>query len=291
MKAWDLELSPTARRDHPDALGWCFGLPPGIAPGQWPLDPNTGYPMQHGFTLRLPEGYAAPGSDVHAIAFFGTPADQNDGGPVITPGVRDVILSPEATAPADADLRVLWEQARGAHPRLHRMWDILDLAWAVVPLTEDEFDGPPCPVPETHDLAILRGVPRPGWLDGGSALATWRFHGDWALTRPEAGRRVTRTILATARANDPNAGKKPVASWDVNSGGYVDAFDPDTFEILDWAKGFGPNHLGGTMMPSQGIPPGVGPAYIEFGEDFGGWNFGGGNAQLDLRSYAFDWAQ
>jgi len=56
MHAYDIELLKYSTPAAGEAFqGWCFGLPPGITPEQWPLDPDTGYPLMHGFTLRLPE--------------------------------------------------------------------------------------------------------------------------------------------------------------------------------------------------------------------------------------------
>jgi hypothetical protein len=43
------------------------------------------------------------------------------------------------------------------------------------------------------------------------------------------------------------------------------------------------------MRPCQAVPE-MSPFYIEFEEYFGGYNFGGGNAQLDFRDMTFDWA-
>ncbi|WP_211985212.1 hypothetical protein [Bradyrhizobium tropiciagri] len=51
----------------------------------------------------------------------------------------------------------------------------------------------------------------------------------------------------------------------------------------------GRNHLGGTMFPNQWTPK-YSPTYLEIEEYFGGFNFGGGNGQLDLASLEFDWA-
>lgn len=48
-------------------------------------------------------------------------------------------------------------------------------------------------------------------------------------------------------------------------------------------------HLGGTAFPYHALPEGLTPYYLEFWE-FGGLNFGGGSAQLDLESEVFDWA-
>lgn len=39
------------------------------------------------------------------------------------------------------------------------------------------------------------------------------------------------------------------------------------------------------MRPVQGVPE-MSPFYVEFEEYLGGYNFGGGNAQLDFRDMA-----
>lgn len=73
-----------------------------------------------------------------------------------------------------------------------------------------------------------------------------------------------------------------------NGDGYTQFYD-DGFQPHDWAKTLGRCHLGGTMFPIQ-HPPAMGGRYIEFEEYFGNFNFGSGNAQLDLRTFSFDWA-
>ena len=81
IRAYDLDmLHREVDRAAPDNHGWVFGLPPGITPEQWPLDPISGYPLMHGFTVRLPEDYRVHGPDIVALSFFATATDQNDGG-------------------------------------------------------------------------------------------------------------------------------------------------------------------------------------------------------------------
>lgn len=48
------------------------------------------------------------------------------------------------------------------------------------------------------------------------------------------------------------------------------------------------NHLDGTMLPIQAHPE-FGMFYLEFEEHFAGFNFGGGNCQLDLEAMRLDW--
>ncbi|WP_261319911.1 hypothetical protein [Rhizobium leguminosarum] len=48
-------------------------------------------------------------------------------------------------------------------------------------------------------------------------------------------------------------------------------------------------HLGGTMFPMQGYPD-FSPFYIELSEIFGGFNFGDGVAQIDIKEMKLEWA-
>ncbi|KQQ82500.1 hypothetical protein ASF73_19615 [Xanthomonas sp. Leaf131] len=292
MHAYDILLADWQSTRQRDNDGWCFGLPPGIAPAQWPLDPWSGYPMLHGFTLRLPNDYRVHGPDVVALSFFATAPDHNDGGPVDGPdGMPAVIQTPAPTPPDDAALRPFWERARLAHPRLTRMQDILDCAYAVVLLSQDAFDGALCPPPSLVDSALLRQVAPPRWLLVGAAIDCATSLGKQAPTLQVANAHALhRPFRLVARANDPNAGKFPRETWDgsVPEGGYQSPFRED-FSDHSWTAGHAPNHLGGTMRPVQAMPE-FSPYYIEFEEHFGGYNFGSGNAQLDIKTLQFDWA-
>jgi len=162
MQAYNLAIS--MKHDHraPGSSGWVFGLPPGIKPQEWPLDPNSGYPLKHGFTLLLPVEYRVHGPDTVALSFFSISPEHNDGVPLETPGLFDIIRSPQETPPEDTKLRPFWEQARTAHPRMHRMTDILECEYAVILLTQTEFNGALCPVPDIAGSEVLQsGPPRP----------------------------------------------------------------------------------------------------------------------------------
>jgi hypothetical protein len=79
MKAYDLHLRTHAvDRASPANHGWCFGLPPGIRPEQWPLDPTTGHPLMHGFTLLLPDEYRVHGPEIVALSFFAIAPDHTE---------------------------------------------------------------------------------------------------------------------------------------------------------------------------------------------------------------------
>ena len=128
-RAYNMEmLREPARRGEPDCHGWVFGLPPGIAPDQWPLDPNTGYPLAHGFTLMLPEDYRCHGPDIVALSFFTVAIqhDHNDGGARRTKAIFDAFNAPINQPPLEPALRPYWDHAHRPHPRLHRMKDILN---------------------------------------------------------------------------------------------------------------------------------------------------------------------
>lgn len=275
MQAYDIErLGRATTLSGEELQGWCFGLPPGIAPEQWPLDPNTGYPLMHGFTLRLPEDYRVHGPDITALSFFALAPDQNDGGPVAVDGIEAQIINPLPEAPDDPHLLPFWKAGHASHPRLHRMEDILGGAYAVILLTEDEFQGAPCQPPQLpSDNALLAETAVPEWLDAGHAprdLLCW-----------------------SPRHSDPNAGLPPDehGRGDYQLHYYWDngVIATANYREHAWGKDHRRNHIGGTMRPIQAMPE-LSPYYVEFEEELGGYNFGGGNAQLDFRDMKFDWA-
>ncbi|EJN14198.1 hypothetical protein PMI42_02243 [Bradyrhizobium sp. YR681] len=279
-RAYDLQMldRPADRtRDH----GWVYGLPPGIASEQWPLDPVTGFPLMHGFTLKLPEDYRVHGADIVAVSFFATPPDHNDGGAADDADIREAVL------------------ARPAHPRLSRMTDILDYEYAALLLTAAEYEGafatPPAPL-------ALATAERPRWLDVGGASAFFESAPPFAqkmfASPPRADLAENLAIALMQRATDPNAGKAPQDPHlarnppsDYQPYYYFAGGVPSTenYRLHDWGKDHAHNHLGGTMRPCQAVPE-MSPFYIEFEEYFGGYNFGTGNAQLDFKNMKFDWA-
>jgi hypothetical protein len=170
MRAYDIEVLKTpVDRASPDNQGWVFGLPPGIGPEQWPLDPASGYPLQHGFTLLLPEDYRCHGPDIVAFSFFAKACDH---GAYEDPAMvaaappedhrylpfwrsaahlhrglpQDAEEHPHRGLPQDAEERLHrglpQDPEKRLHPRLHRLTDSLDQHYAVILLTRAEFDGP-----------------------------------------------------------------------------------------------------------------------------------------------------
>lgn len=305
MLAYDLEMlhrfiEPTCNH------GWVFGLPPGIKPEQWPLDPVSGYPLMHGFTLFLPEDYRVHRPDIVALSFFATAADQNDGGAVVREDLSAAVLGLPAEAGSSNDLNSFREHASSAHPRLHRMTDSLGYAFALILLTDAEFRGPLCQPPRFAPNPYLDPKAQPQWMSVGGGYACFKGNGGAGMdgqpleesyirerlgSIPEQRLDWHRAIAWTPRATDVNAGIPPEEVYDAPSTrGYQSPFDPENgYELKDWARAFKPDHIGGTMRPVQGVPE-MSPFYIGFEEYFGDYNFGGGNAQLDFLQMRFDWA-
>ena len=230
------------------------------------------------------------GPEIVGLSFFAIAPDHNNGGPDTGLNIPELLKAHPESPPEDAVLAAIWKHAREEHPRLHRMQDEIDCEYAVILLTEKEYSGTPCEVPDWANDVPSKDVRRPDWLDRGekeieAVYPFWQreLHGD-----PNAEKGFERAIQFVARAYDPNAGIEAEEDPDEDSL-YTSPRDPETFELLDWAKEHSANHLGGTMQPMQGFPD-FSPHYIEFEEYFGGYNFGTGNAQLDFLKMKFDFA-
>jgi hypothetical protein len=315
IRAYDLDmLHREVDRTAPDNHGWVFGLPPGITPEQWPLDPISGYPLMHGFTVKLPEEYRVHGPEIVALSFFATATDQNDGGARKREDLHAAVTDANAPPPDNRHLLTFWKQAKASHPRLHRMSDILDYEYAVILLTETEFNGPLSQPPQLGANPYLDAAKKPQWMSVGSGFAQFSDMGGLGLgdrpveelyiykmlgAIPEQRLDWNRAIGCTPRAQDLNAGLAPMdaygdgptetgyLNYNYYEGGVISA---ETYREHEWAKNHKPNHIGGTMRPVQATPA-FSPFYIGFEEDFGGYNFGaGGNAQLDFLEMKFDWA-
>jgi hypothetical protein len=311
MKAYNIQvLTQPADRSLGNCQGWCFGLPPGITSEQWPLDPNNGYPLMHGFTLLLPPDYRVHGPDIVAFSFFATSHDYNDGGPTEVPQVA-ALFAAQASMPTDPRLLPFWQAAQLQDSQLFRMDDILGCAYAVRLLTQAEFDGPLRLPPELTGLTgaehpFSSQCPPPKWMCDGSARSYWLsiFPDEESLDKyplgPPAGKayppglQFNRALQWTPRAMDPNAGVPP-REYDED-GGYQmhyywldDKIESEYYREHEWAKGHDDYHIGGTMRPIQAMPQ-FSPFYVGFDEAMGGYNFGGGSAQLDFKDMKFDWA-
>ena len=109
-RAYNIEmLKQLVDRSRPENKGWVFGLPPGITPQQWPLDPNTGYPLMHGFTILLPDEYRCHGPRIVALSFFAVSADHNDGGTATTEEIFEILKDATPARPDDPKLLIFWQ--------------------------------------------------------------------------------------------------------------------------------------------------------------------------------------
>ncbi|MBB5730806.1 hypothetical protein [Sphingomonas prati] len=281
------------------ADGWCFGLPPGIAPEQWPLDPITRRPLMHGFTLKLTEDQRVHGPEIVGFSFIATSPEGNDGGPRDRNLAAEAIVDrPGGARPDDPALAALWDLTRQVHPRVHRMRDILDYGYAVLLLGQAEYDGACCLPPVPAVPPELLGE-CPAWPTQGSMLSFDRFEGHHDVADVADPLRLHRPLTLNVRSGDLNAGLAPRELYDDTPGdtGYRahyywldDTIAPDNYRVHDWAKDHTANHLGGTMRPIQAVPEDFSAFYVGFEEHLGGYNFGGGNAQLDFKSMRVEWA-
>lgn len=300
--AYDLTLEKTPpRRGTEHDHGWCYGLPPGIRAEQWPLSPHDGYPMQHCFTLRLPVQYRTKGDAYVALAMF---ADQQYDEPIEIGAVAQYLTGETVEQPADADLLPYWTYRQNRHPMEFRTKDIIDHNFAAIWLTEAEFAGPLCAPPQLAGNPLLQANPAPRWLDKGAARTAFEAQVGRSTDIAELEKKYWYRlfghvpaighhgygIAVALRDDDPNVGKPPRDHLlhKAELGGYVAPYS-ENGKARGLSRLAGRNHLGGTMFPNQWTPK-YSATYLEIEEHFGGFNFGGGNGQLDLESMEFDWA-
>ncbi|MFE7484295.1 hypothetical protein [Streptomyces sp. NPDC057552] len=281
MKAYDLGFgeSADALTDRPGkgtgielpdarAAGWCGGRAPGIGAAAWPRSPVTGLPMIHVITLELPVEYRRKGEELVAVSFF--QADDHVASRV--EGVAGLLAGdpPTEEQAADPFLAAVAAAAAARHPRQQDLEDEIGGAHALLRLTAGEFAAP-----RTGPPADIR--------PDGLGDRYRRGRNAWDDSEPET------TVWLGERTGDVNTGIAPSEDGD---GGYVGAWSSEDEELdAFWSSVQGRSHLGGTVMPCQGVPPGLTPYVFELEDGVGGVNFGGGNAQIDLASGVFDWAQ
>ncbi|WP_435598142.1 hypothetical protein [Streptomyces anulatus] len=281
MKSYELRFGESAdeltvrpgksiETDLPGArvAGWCGGRAPGIGTAAWPRSPVTGLPMIHVITLELPEDYRRKGEDLVAVSFFQADdhvADDIDGVAELLEGT-----APTAEQAADPFLAAVAATAAARHPQQRDLEDLIGGAHALLWLTAEEFAAPRIDPPA--DI-------RPAGL--GDKYS--RGQNAWDDSTPET------TVWLGERTGDPNTG---IAPSEDGEGGYVAAWSSEDEQLQEfWSSIEGTSHLGGTIMPCQGMPGGLTPYVFELEDGIGGLNLGGGNAQIDLESDVFDWAQ
>lgn len=293
MIAYNIEILKKPATESNRFDGWIFGLPPGITPEQWPIDPNTGYPLMHGFTLKLPDDYRIHDGFV-GISFFAIALEHNDGGPEYVEGLEEAILSDQS--PENPLFKEFWDSFQKGHPHCKYVTETLGCYYATLLLTEEEFNGDFCLPPKLLTRSFDGDISSPEWLKEGCASRFWKQSYSPYLGLPPEEYDVyrdlggipteeinyNRAILLKSNPRDPNAGMQPT---DNEGTSYINPFENEP----DWVETISPNHLGGTTFSNQGIPDFLTPYYIEFEEIFGGYNFGSGNAQFDIKSRDFDW--
>ena len=241
------------------------------------------------------------GADYVALTMF---ADQQHDEPSEIEASRIISAAKHWSLPPIANLKPYWIYKQNRHPMEFSMKDIIDHNFAAIWLTAAEFAGPLCQPPRLTGNPLLARNPPPPWLEYGSARATFDFHiGSYdsieEIAKKEWYRRFGRVpaighhayaIGIIARDGDPNVGHPPRDQilHKNELGGYIPPYCKEA-EPFDLAQLSTRNHLGGTMFPEQWTPK-FSATYLEIEEHFGGFNFGGGNAQLDLATMEFDWA-
>ncbi|MFI7289683.1 hypothetical protein ACIBRY_24000 [Streptomyces anulatus] len=281
MKAYELGFGESAdeltvlpgkpiETDLPGArvAGWCGGRAPGIGTAAWPRSPVTGLPMIHVITLELPEDYRRKGEDLVALSLF----QADDHVATAVEGVAELLggTTPTAEQAADPFLAAVAATAAARHPQQRDLEDLIGGAHALLWLTAEEFAAPRIDPPADIRPAGLGDHYRRG-------------QNAWDDSAPET------TVWLGERTGDANTG---IAPSEDGAGGYVAAWSSDDEQLeAFWSSVEGTSHLGGTIMPCQGMPDGLTPYVFELEDGVGGLNLGGGNAQIDLESDVFDWAQ
>jgi hypothetical protein len=258
MMASDPEYGPDSCEFLPVAdapSGWIGSDGPGIDPATWPRGPETGLPMFHALTLRLPPEYQRRGPEFPGIAFFQGEGEFAE--PYEEQGEDPFVVQVKQSRP---------------HAQLCLREDLIGGKFALLWLTKAELAaGPTSPPPDPR---------RPG------------EHGndDGGPNAWDEGPRPVQRVWLVER-DDPNAGLTPVERFDPAEP--KDAYRcrwTEDFDLEPWAQKLaGRCHLGGTVFHIQALPEGLTPWYLELTE-LPGLNFGGGNAQIDLESDTFDWA-
>lgn len=292
-------------RGTPAPDGWCCGLPRGITPIQWPLSNKNGFPLEHHFTVRVPQAYRVKGPQYVALALFSETTYESDKAPAVH-DLMDIIFDgrqlPDTVAP---ELQPFLDHLRHRHPMDFRSKDILDQTFAMIWLTEEEFQGAECEPLVPTVTAANADCERPHWLTFSSVQQIFGWNGGEEFTgesflqrlvgRKPSGPWDLLLLKQTERHDDPNVGKRPVETYgleeyaDRNKDGYVEKHS-EAWGALGIEITYGELHFGGTASPCQAMPA-LTPFFIEFEESMGLLNFGGGNGQLDLISMQIDWAQ
>jgi hypothetical protein len=283
--------------------GWCHGLPRGITQAQWPLSHQTGFPLEHHFTVRVPEPYRTMGPQYVALAFF---SESYNGESPRSDAINDLLHrihdgrgNPKTVS--DPNLQPFLDHLKNRHPMDYRAKDILDCTYAMIWLTQQEFEGKECEQPKPIRNALNRQCTIPVWFDVSSTYRIFGWRGEdpydpQLYKHRHVGRRpLDRNEILLLKVapvdNDPNAGRTPhdEFSRDPNPDGYIHKYGT-AWDALPVKPEYTGGHFGGTVSAEQSMPK-LSPFFLEIEELLGDINFGGGNGQLDLVAMKFDWAQ
>jgi hypothetical protein len=298
--AYDLSLlQAPPDRGSAQNHGWCYGLPPGLLPEQWPLSLHDGFPMQHCFTLLVPEQYRAQGPAHVALTMF---ADQQYDEPVEVGAIADYFASETMERPTDAALLPFWTYRRHRHAMEFRMKDVIDYNFAAIWLTEAEFAAPLCQPPQLAGNPLLPANPLPLWLEDGAARTVSTCTS--ATTRtPPICRRNTGTAcsaMSPKPAIAPTASPSPSARAIRMSAGHRAIICCTRASSATTSRHSAPKASGfdrcraatisaAPCFPASGRRNSVQPI-SKSKSILAGFNFGGGNGQLDLATMQFGWA-
>lgn len=109
----DLAVPDTAYtivKDDAGIVGYSYGRPPGIEGARWPRSRCTGLPMEHLFTIRVPEQYRCTGRDLVGLSVF----QADDHVAVRIPGAAEVLAGGESPTHDETAARY-WAAVVRAH--------------------------------------------------------------------------------------------------------------------------------------------------------------------------------
>ena len=230
-------------------------------------------------------------------------ADQQYDEPSEVETIAEYLAADTSEPPSDPDLLPFWRYKRSRHAREFRMQDVIGHNFAAIWLTEEEFRGRsqpaaarrqwPAPRQSAADLASKKAWPNSIRLPDRQLQ---RHRGDirqilvpvvWTGTRNRAPRLRHRDVGTHRRSQCGTAAARPSAAqgrtrrlhrtlW--QAGGALRA------SIFLRPQPSRRHHV------SLPVDAAIQRDLSRDREHSGGFNFGGGNAQLDLETMAFDWA-
>jgi hypothetical protein len=279
MNAYDIVLNQRGKD------GWCGGRPPGIMPEQWCRSRESGLPMRHLFTVRVPDDYCVKGKEWVAVSVFQDVTETS------VKGVANAFKQKKVAAKllSIPFWKSVSDYIEHRHPQEVFVKDDIQNGWAWIWLTEAEFSAPMCEPPSLDRLdehppmsdpkylfepkiQKLKLVPRKGDVNAGKKLTEFP---KW-----ETALMLDKRVVSDLAKEEI---EKIVAKE------YV-PMHSELGKKLKLERFWSHAHFGGTASPAQGEPP-FSPVYLEFDETMGNANLGGdGACQIDLLNNKLSWA-